>query len=102
MLKGSGVVDASLNLRRKLQADFAQVEAQTIGPNGLEQSAFTWEAWEWAFSMLFSRAINLRETEVGASTRISRLRRGQGRTTGSTTLQCASLAQDTDLQPMEI
>ena len=63
MLKGSGVVDASLNLRRKLQADFAQVEAQTIGPNGLEQSAFTWEAWEWAFSMLFSRAINLRETE---------------------------------------
>ena len=63
MLKGSSVTDSSDSLRRKLQRDLEQLTAETITPNGLDPAVFTWEAWEWAFSMLFSRAINLRETE---------------------------------------
>ena len=63
MLKGSGVLAATDSLRAKLKADYAMLLEGTIRPNGLDETVFSWEAYEWSFSMLFSRAINLRETE---------------------------------------
>ena len=62
-LKGSGVLAATDSLRAKLMADYAMLLEGTIRPNGLDETVFSWEAYEWSFSMLFSRAINLRETE---------------------------------------
>lgn len=63
LLTGSGVLASTASLRAKLKADHALVLEETIRPNGLNEETYSWDAWEWAFSMLFSRAINLRETE---------------------------------------
>lgn len=70
-LAGSPVVAATLSLRAKLQREY---EALLSDPNeGLcvkypdkfPVEAFSYENWEWAFVMLFSRAIRLRNLKEG-------------------------------------
>ena len=63
LLSGSGVLDATASLRAKVHREHASMLETVVRPNGLDEAAYSLEAFEWAFSMLFSRAINLRETE---------------------------------------
>jgi hypothetical protein len=62
MLTGSGVLVQTASLKAKLRREFDTLTAQVIQPNGLDASAFTYESFQWAMCMLFSRAIDLRET----------------------------------------
>ena len=61
LLKGSGVVAATQSLRAKLDREYDTLIADIITPNGLDPAIFSKEAFDWAMSMLFSRAIDLRE-----------------------------------------
>jgi hypothetical protein len=69
-LDGSPVIAATKSLQMKLQREF---EALLGGPDGLIQKFpdrfpaehFTYQNWEWAFIMLFSRAIRLRSLKQG-------------------------------------
>ena len=61
MLTGSSVLDATQSLRSKVQAEYKMIIEEIVKPNGLDESAYTFEVFEWAMSMLFSRAIDLRE-----------------------------------------
>ena len=44
-----------------MQAEYKMIIEEIVKPNGLDESAYTFEVFEWAMSMLFSRAIDLRE-----------------------------------------
>lgn len=61
LLEGSPCIAATLSLKEKLAAEFEK--AQNIVFEGkrerFPEHVFTVEAWEWAFAILFSRAINL-------------------------------------------
>jgi hypothetical protein len=69
-LSGSPVIAATKSLQMKLQREY---DALLGGPEGLMQKFpdrfptehFTYENWEWAFIMLFSRAIRLRSLKQG-------------------------------------
>ena len=61
LLTGSSVLDATASLRQKIRDEFEMITTDIVAPNGLDPSTFTFEAFEWAMSMLFSRAIDLRE-----------------------------------------
>lgn len=69
-LGGSPVVAATISLQNKLKREF---EALLDGPGALcdqyptlfPREHFTLEHWEWAFTMLFSRAIRLRGLKEG-------------------------------------
>jgi len=63
LLNGSNVVATTVSLRNKLYSDYELLVATVLEPNRLDKSVFSWEAFKWAMSMLFSRAINLRETD---------------------------------------
>ena len=66
MLEGSPVVNATLSMRAKLRAEHEAVLASAAARGApLEPDVFTYEAWEWAFTMLFSRAIRLRSATGG-------------------------------------
>jgi histone-lysine N-methyltransferase SETD3 len=65
-LEGSGLVAATASLRAKLDREYADLVSDIVRPNGLDESVYSKEAFDWAMSMLFSRAVNLQETrEVG-------------------------------------
>lgn len=64
LLEGSGIVESTASLKAKLRREYDALVSDTIVPNGLSTDVFSYEAFEWAFSMLFSRAIDLRETET--------------------------------------
>lgn len=65
-LRGSRLVETTRNFRDKIRSDYDLLVAEVIEPNGLDKDVFSWEAFEWAMCMLFSRAVNLRETgELG-------------------------------------
>ena len=59
MLAGSGLVASTESLRAKIQREYEMITNDIVKPNGLDPSTFTFEAFEWAMSMLFSRAIDL-------------------------------------------
>jgi len=69
-LEGSPVVAATRSLQMKLEREYDDLLA---GPDGLvakfpdrfPAEHFTRENWTWAFTMLFSRAIRLRNLRVG-------------------------------------
>mmetsp|Transcript_57922 Transcript_57922/g.141524 ORF Transcript_57922/g.141524 Transcript_57922/m.141524 type:complete len:643 (+) Transcript_57922:1541-3469(+) len=69
-LDGSPVVAATRSLQAKLQREY---DALLGGPDGLctrfpdrfPKEHFTYENWVWAFTMLFSRAIRLRNCREG-------------------------------------
>lgn len=60
-LKGSPCIAAAISLRAKLAAEFVDAEERIYEPRRdvFPQDVFTREAWEWAFAILFSRAIML-------------------------------------------
>jgi len=63
-LAGSPTVAAASSLRRKVRAEFADADAAD-GLFGRSRSVFdpaiyTYDAWEWAFAVLFSRLVLLR------------------------------------------
>ena len=62
-LEGSPVVNATRSMIAKLKAEHADAVASARPP--LDASIFTFEAWEWAFCMLFSRAIRLKSGRKG-------------------------------------
>lgn len=61
LLKGSPCITAAQSLRAKLAAEFASAEDEIFSSNRdkFPAGVFTLEAWEWAFAILFSRAIML-------------------------------------------
>ena len=69
-LEGSPVVAATRSLQMKLRREYDDLIG---GPDGLvarfprrfPAEHYTFENWEWAFTMLFSRAIRLRNLQVG-------------------------------------
>jgi histone-lysine N-methyltransferase SETD3 len=69
-LEGSPVIAATKSLQMKLKREY---DALVAGPNGLmakyptrfPKDAYTYEHWIWAFTMLFSRAIRLRNLKQG-------------------------------------
>ena len=69
-LEGSPVIAATKSLQMKLQREY---DALLGGPDGLiakypdrfPAEHFTYENWVWAFTMLFSRAIRLRNLKQG-------------------------------------
>jgi len=70
-LDGSPVVPATRSLQAKLRREYdALLGDETTGlcdrfPDRFPRDKFTYEAWEWAFTMLFSRAIRLRNLRTG-------------------------------------
>lgn len=60
-LKGSPSLAAALNLRMKLKKEFNQMEENVFSKNRelFPQDVFNYDRWEWAFAVLFSRAIML-------------------------------------------
>lgn len=67
MLKGSPCYHASLSLRKKVQREYEELQAFTFArnPSQFPQSQFTFELFQWAFSMLFSRAARLASKRDG-------------------------------------
>lgn len=65
LLTGSSVLDATASLKAKLEREYATLVEDILIPNNFDTSdeagGFSWTAFEWAMSMLFSRAIDLRE-----------------------------------------
>lgn len=61
LLKGSPCIAAAASLRTKLASEFASAEDGIYSSNRdkFPAEVFTLEAWEWAFAILFSRAIML-------------------------------------------
>ena len=65
LLQGSAVVDSTESMQRKLRSEYAALQATTLAQHpALSAEVYSWEAFEWAMSMLFSRAINLREIDA--------------------------------------
>ncbi|GMI15864.1 hypothetical protein TrLO_g12087 [Triparma laevis f. longispina] len=62
-LKGSPVISATKSLQIKLEREYNTYVVDA----GLNVEDFTYERWIWAFTMLFSRAIRLRNLEAGES-----------------------------------
>jgi len=63
LLEGSGIMDSTASLRAKIDREHATLLADVIIPNRLDETVFSLAAFEWAMSMLLSRAIDLRETQ---------------------------------------
>jgi len=63
-LKGSAVLDSTASLRAKLEREHAALMRDTVLPNQLDAEAFSLPSFLWAMSMLFSRAVNLREVQI--------------------------------------
>ena len=61
MLTGSGVLDATASLRQKIEREHNSLLVEIIRPMQMDEAVYTLEAFEWAMSMLLSRAIDLRE-----------------------------------------
>uniref|UniRef100_A0A7S2JZ65 SET domain-containing protein n=1 Tax=Leptocylindrus danicus TaxID=163516 RepID=A0A7S2JZ65_9STRA len=69
-LKGSPVVPATKSLQIKLRKEYDALLGGEGGlcerfPDRFPREAFSYENWVWAFTMLFSRAIRLRNLEDG-------------------------------------
>jgi len=69
-LEGSPVVAATRSLQMKLRREYDALLGGEDGliakfPDRFPKEHFTFENWEWAFTMLFSRAIRLRNLRVG-------------------------------------
>mmetsp|Transcript_17374 Transcript_17374/g.36642 ORF Transcript_17374/g.36642 Transcript_17374/m.36642 type:complete len:589 (-) Transcript_17374:8-1774(-) len=70
-LEGSPVVAATRSLQMKLRREYDDLlgnpDTGLIAkfPDRFPAEHFTFENWEWAFTMLFSRAIRLRNLRVG-------------------------------------
>ncbi|KAJ1449053.1 hypothetical protein M885DRAFT_537049 [Pelagophyceae sp. CCMP2097] len=58
-LDGSPVLGSTLSMQKKLRAEHA------LATVGLDQDVFSFEAWEWAFANLFSRAIRMVSKQHG-------------------------------------
>ena len=61
LLSGSGVLDATASLRDKIEREHKSLVVEILRPNRMDESIYDLEAFEWAMSMLLSRAIDLRE-----------------------------------------
>lgn len=68
LLKGSPTVAAAKSLRAKLRDEFDAMEETLFSRDrgNFPEDVFTIEAWEWAFAVLFSRAIFLRKEDCVA------------------------------------
>lgn len=69
-LEGSPVVAATRSLQMKLRREYDDLLGGDDGliarfPDRFPPEHFTYENWVWAFTMLFSRAIRLRNLQVG-------------------------------------
>mmetsp|Transcript_4373 Transcript_4373/g.8035 ORF Transcript_4373/g.8035 Transcript_4373/m.8035 type:complete len:573 (+) Transcript_4373:79-1797(+) len=69
-LQGSPVIAATKSLQMKLRSEYDSLLGGKDGlmakfPDKFPKEAFTFEHWEWAFTMLFSRAIRLRNLRQG-------------------------------------
>ncbi|KAK1740566.1 ribulose-1,5-bisphosphate carboxylase/oxygenase small subunit N-methyltransferase, partial [Skeletonema marinoi] len=69
-LQGSPVVAATRSLQMKLRREYDDLLGGEGGliekfPDRFPKEHFTFENWVWAFTMLFSRAIRLRNLQVG-------------------------------------
>jgi len=69
-LDGSPVVAATRSLQMKLRREYDDLLGGDDGliakfPNRFPADKFTYDNWVWAFTMLFSRAIRLRNLRVG-------------------------------------
>jgi len=65
LLDGSPVLVSTRSFQAKLQAEYATVQQLSAAyPEALPPAVHTWEAFQWAMSMLFSRGINLREIDT--------------------------------------
>ena len=69
-LKGSPVVAATQSLQNKLKREYDALLGGDDGlctryPDRFPRQYFTYENWVWAFTMLFSRAIRLRNLQDG-------------------------------------
>lgn len=70
MLKGSPVVAATQSMQMKLRREYNDLLADEGKlcdqyPKYFPREHFTFENWQWAFTMLFSRAIRLRNMKQG-------------------------------------
>eukprot|EP00752_Nemacystus_decipiens_P006075 g5483.t1 len=67
LLEGSPVIAATESMRRKLEAEYATVESDLLDkfPKILRKEVHTYAEFQWAFSMLFSRAIRLGGLSTG-------------------------------------
>mmetsp|Transcript_7694 Transcript_7694/g.8472 ORF Transcript_7694/g.8472 Transcript_7694/m.8472 type:complete len:614 (+) Transcript_7694:67-1908(+) len=69
-LKGSPVIAATQSMQMKLKREYDDLLAAPgklceTHPNLFPKEHFTYENWVWAFTMLFSRAIRLRNVKKG-------------------------------------
>ncbi|ACI65232.1 ribulose-1,5-bisphosphate carboxylase/oxygenase small subunit N-methyltransferase I [Phaeodactylum tricornutum CCAP 1055/1] len=69
-LNGSPVIAATKSLQMKLRREYDALLGGEDGllakyPDRFPAEAFNFKAWEWAFTMLFSRAIRLRSLKQG-------------------------------------
>jgi histone-lysine N-methyltransferase SETD3 len=69
-LEGSPVIAATKSLQMKLRREYEALLGGEDGliakfPDKFPKEIFTFENWEWAFTMLFSRAIRLRNLRQG-------------------------------------
>lgn len=65
LLEGSQLVDSTRSFQAKLRTEYASVQQLSAAfPQALPPEVHTWESFEWAMSMLFSRGINLREIDT--------------------------------------
>ena len=69
-LEGSPVVAATKSLQMKLKREYDDLLGGEDGlvakfPNRFPVEHYTYDNWVWAFTMLFSRAIRLRNLQVG-------------------------------------
>ncbi|GMH88665.1 hypothetical protein TrVE_jg3280 [Triparma verrucosa] len=62
-LKGSPVTSATTSLKLKLQKEYDTF----VLNNNLDVEEFTYDRWLWSFTILFSRAIRLRNLQDGES-----------------------------------
>lgn len=67
LLNGSPVIATTDSMRRKLELEYATVEKDLLDkfPEILPQVVQTYEAFQWAFAILFSRAIRLGGLSTG-------------------------------------
>jgi [ribulose-bisphosphate carboxylase]-lysine N-methyltransferase len=62
-LEGSNVVDDTASLSEKLQREYGTIQTILAQAGLQDDPRFGFETFQWAMSMLFSRAINLREVD---------------------------------------